>query len=852
MTLLRLAFRNLLRHPWRALATILGVGLGIAAVLATLSVGDNVHANVASALEAATGQADLLVTPGAAGRAVFAIDEVLPIVTNTPGVARARAVLNTRAEPLRDIQIERDSLIPGIDSGFQLSGRQTEYPDELPAELTVGRYPVAGEGGVAIAAGFAKSRQIALGDEVRFATQFGEQPFIVTGLLDDSLGLGSTNGGRVGLTALEDLQAALRLAGRASFLEVSLDGSRPLHEVQRDLEARLGEGYTATLPALSGNLATGIVDTLQAGLQVLAAALIVLGGFMAYNTFAAATVERTREYALLRTICFTRAQIRRLAMTEALLVSAFGVAAGLGLGWLLAYGMTYLNAATLGFELRTVVVPVGNVALAALVGVGISLLAGLLPAREAARTPPLAAMRRTREAAVGATSPWGWAALAAGVGAALAPWPNAWAIAGSALAMGLLFTGVTLTAPALLRPTVSLLTPLLVRLFGNPGQLGAGFARRSGTRNGVAVGAVVVGISLTIGVGAMVEGINRDIASWVETTIAGDLFVTTPVGFPADFEQQVLERAPEIAAASGVGLRVVRFEPEGQRQGRSVVLILVEPERFDPAQGFGRFQFIAGQGDALSGYEALRRGEVLAANTILDRFGVARGDTVSLRTSEGFREFRVGGVVVDFTGGGEAFVISLNELPRFGGGVPDLYVMLTRPDAPAEAAREALLRAFPELYLDVTLNEAYQERILQLTRQTFATTHALLVLAIFIAALGVANTLGMNLATRAREIAVLRALGLTRQGVRRLVSAEGLVVALLGAVLGVLCGLLLSHVVTAGANALTGYRVTPAYPWPLIGLALASSPLVGLLASLFPARRAASLPPKRALGAAES
>ena len=123
--LLRLALRNLRRYKSRTAATVLGVALGIAAVLATLSIGDNVEANVSSALEAAAGKADLLVTPGTAGRTVFTIGDVLETVRNEPGVSRADPVLSVRAEPARDIGELGDSVIPGVDSGFQLSGRVT-------------------------------------------------------------------------------------------------------------------------------------------------------------------------------------------------------------------------------------------------------------------------------------------------------------------------------------------------------------------------------------------------------------------------------------------------------------------------------------------------------------------------------------------------------------------------------------------------------------------------------------------------------------------------------------------------------------------------------------------------------
>ncbi len=847
----RFALKNLLRHKWRSLATIIGISLGIAAVLATLSVGDNVRLNIAETLKAAAGKADLLVTPGAEGRAVFFVDDIYDTVAAVPGVARVYPVLAYRAEPVRDIQLVQDSVIPGVDTGFQITGRITEAAADLPAQLLEGALPQAGSAGIALASGFARSRGIAVGEVLEFATPTGSLTFSVSGLLDDSIGYASTNGGRVAITHLKDLQAATRLEGRASYFDIILQEGAALRATQDRLQETVGETYAVTLPAGSGDIAFGVVDTLQAGLRILAATLMALGGFMAYNTFAAAIVERTREYALLRTICMTKAQVRRLALAESLILSVLGVVAGLALGVLLAYGIVRLNAVIIGFEYRRLVIPTYTVMLASGIGVVVALLAGFLPARAASNTPPLAATRQAIDAGTISQPHWGWLPLIIGISSALSPWSGLWALLGAVISMIGIFLGVTLLSPWLLKPSILLLKPLLVRFFGVSGKLGADFALRNGVRNGVAIGTVVIGMGLTVGVGSMVAGINKAIADWVDTTIVGDLFVTSPINFPNDFEATISDTFPEVEAVSGVGIRIVRYEPAGQDRGRTVALVLVDPERFNPETGFGRFQYIPNQGNNREGFLALEAGsQVLAANTIRDRFGVSQGDSVRLRTSTGFMDFPVAGIVVDFTGGGESFVASINDIELFGGGNPDLYVMTVKPGVDPSETRDKLLQVFPDLYLDVTLNQSYRERILTLTQQTFTTTNALLALAIFIAALGVANTLGMNLVTRQHDIAVFRTLGLTRRAVTKIIFSEGLVVALLGTIIGLGCGLLVSRVITEGANALTGFRITATTPLRLILLALFASPILGLLASLFPARRAAKQSPVKALGGA--
>ena len=849
--LLRLAARNLLRHPWRTSATVLGVALGIAAVLATLSVGANVRANLQADLEAAAGPAALVVTPGPAGRAVMEAEPLLERIRGTPGVRAFLPVLNVRLEPVRDIEAFERSVVPGVDSGFQLSGRDVTRRELLPARLSAGRWPEPGEQALALSDAFAEVREIAVGDPLTFASRFGEITFEVVGLMDAALGYASTNGGRVAIAPIDAVQEAMRLAGRISLVEVVLQEGALTVDVEDALIDRLDESYAVAYPAGSGELAGGIVQTLQSGLLVLAVTLLALGGFMAYNTFMAGVVERTREYALLRTVALRRRDVRRLALAEAALVALVGAVMGVVLGVAMSWLITSINAFGLGFEVRTLVLPIWAVAAATGTGIVVALGAGVLPAWTASQASPLAARRGADEAAAPSRAGIGWALLALAVVATRVPWPGLWALAGAGLAMAAFAIGTALAARSLLRPTLRLAEPLLRAAFGTAGRLGAAFADHSASRNGVAVGTVVVGTGLVVGVGSMVSGINAEIRGWVDTTIVGDLFVTSPVSFPDGFAVRAGE-VEGVDQVSGVGIRVVRFLPEGQERGRSVALILVDPERFDPDEGFGSFQYVQGQGDARAGYRTLTSDDgVLAASTIQERFGVNVGDEVQLRTSEGFETFEVGGVVVDFTGGGETFVASIEMLERFGGGTPDLFVLTVDPGEDVDEVRGRLLAAFPELYLDATPNDEYRAEIVSLSRRTFTTTNTLLLLAVAIAALGVANTLGMNLSSRARELATLRVLGLTRSGIRKVVVAEGLVVVVLGSVLGVAFGLMLANVVTAGAAALSGFRIDPVLPWTLVAIALAASPAVGLLASLLPARRAARLPPVVALRGTE-
>lgn len=843
---LTLAIRNLLRHPWRSLVTVLGVATGIAAVLATMSLGENVRANLTAMLQAASGKAGLVVSTGVDGRAVFEYADVLEQVLADPGVDSAYPVLRHRAEPLRDEAVDNGGLVQVVDSGFQLSGYPMDQAAFLPLVLSAGRLPEAGSREIVLTGEFASQRDLSIGDTVTFPSQFGEVDFQIVGLLDDSEGYASTNFGRVGAVDISDLQDMLRLSGRASVLELLLTGESVATVTQERLQELLGEAYAVVPPMGVGNVATGLMDALTAGLQVLAFTLLALAGFLAFNTFEASVLERSREYALLRTICMTRAQVRNLALLEALIVSLLGVIVGVLLGLALSLLLTRFNAALLDIEVRTLVIPVGNVLFAAFIGIVVSLLAGWLPARAASRVSALTALRRSEAVTRPGLVRLGWLLILLAAACAVWPWEGQLALTMAAVSMALLFLGLTLAARSVLQPAVRLLNRPLSRLFGVAGRLGADMAARNSARNGVAMGMVVVGMALTIGVGSMVAGVNATVQDWIDTTVLGDLFITSPVSFPDDFGESVPGQIEGVDVASGVALNAIRFEPPEAR-ARTVALILVDPSRFEPETGFGSFQFYRSQGTVSGAYQALLDGKALIASSIQERFDLGVGDSISLRTSSGFRDFEIGAVIVDFTSGGEAVVLNIDRIEEFGGGNPDLYVLTVEDGVDTGLVRDRLLELYPELHLDITLNRDYREFIMGQSRQVFATTNLLLALAIFIAALGVANTLGLNLSSRQHELAVLRTLGLPRSGVARLITAEGLVVTLTGTLAGVLAGFLLSGVVTAGASALSGFDLHPRYPWWLLLGGILASPAVALVASYFPARRAARLAPVRAL-----
>ncbi|GGJ25063.1 FtsX-like permease family protein [Deinococcus roseus] len=842
--LLSYTLKNLLRHFWRTLATVLGVAVGIAAVLGTVTVGDNINANLQSVFTAASGKAELIVAPGASGRAVIEAQPVLDLLKRENQIQQTLQTLEYYAVLKSDAPEYTRPIVPGVQGGFLISGQETERPEDLPVKLASGTLPSKGSYGIAVSQSFAAQQKLKLGDTLNFVAPTGLFSFTITGTLKTDGGISSLNAGQVGVTSLQDLQERTYLQGRVSYVGLMLVPRSNAEDVRLQLEKNLPETFNVLYPAGRGQVSNGLVQTVQSGLEVLAATLMALAGFLAYNTFAASVVERHREFALLRTLGFTRRQVLNISFLEAAIISVLGVLVGVGLGVLIAAAITAFNAYLLEFPFTTLELPWNKVLTASLVGTLTTFAAASGPARAASGVAPMVAARGTVDAGKGFPLLVGVLVLGTGLVLSVLHYPRNWTLTAASFSMALTFVGIALVSPALLFPARKIFEPVLVRLMGIPARLGLGSVLRSRARNGVAIGAVALGIGLTVGVGGMVSGINQSIEDWVETTIIGDMFIAAATPFPADFKTQLKTKYPDLTEVSAVGVRIARYEPPEQR-ARNASIVLTDPERYDPSKGAGKLQFISGSLE--STIQDFYKGRaVYASGTIADRYNVKPGSTVKLRTTEGWLDFRVLGIVIDYTSAGETFIASTKDLKLFGGGSPELYVLSVKNQDPRTFGQQ-LKKDFPGLYLDIQYNQEYKKAILDTTSRFFGSTNSLLVLAVVIAALGVANTLGMNLSERMHEMAVLRALGLRRSELMRSVFTEGIVVVVLGTLLGVLGGIALSQVITASSNSLTGYRVEPVYPLDLFLIALLASPVVGILAAFLPARRAANIHPAEAL-----
>jgi putative ABC transport system permease protein len=574
-----------------------------------------------------------------------------------------------------------------------------------------------------------------------------------------------------------------------------------------------------------------------------AAVALFVGSFIIYNTFSILVAQRSRETALLRAIGASRRQVLGSILLEALVVgvvaSVLGIVGGIGMAQL-------LKALLAGFGLE---LPAGNVVLAMrtvvvsfVVGVGVSVVSAVFPARRAARVPPIEAMRAVAVEATKSSR----LRLVAGVVLAAA--------GGGLIALGLVgdggivpvgfgvpltFLGVAVLGPILARPATGALGAPLPATRGMPGTLARNNAIRNPKRTSSTASALMIGVGLVTFIAVVATSAKSQIDKVVDQSFGSD-FVIDSGSF--GFGGLPPKLAADVAALPEVGsvatLRQGPVEIEGKARGVAAIDPVETPKMFD----FGAVQ---GSLASLSDPATIA---VQDTFELPDGRRLALGDTVVVRFPKtGVQSFTVGAVFE------KAFGSVVFGLPAWEANVDDQFdsaVFVLAADGvslpSAKAAVERVAAPYPTADVQ-DLSEFKASQTGQIN-QMLGLIYALLGLAVLIAVLGIANTLALSIFERTRELGLLRAVGMTRAQLRSTVRWESVLIALFGTGMGVVVGVAFgSAVMLALADDGLVALVVPFGQLAVIGVLAA---LCGVLAAVLPARRAARLDVLGAIAAA--
>ncbi|GAA3724114.1 ABC transporter permease [Streptomyces tremellae] len=833
----RTSLRNVLAHRARLLMTVLAVLLGVAFVSGTLVFTDTLGR--AYAHQSAKDYAGVAVAVSA--------DSAHPLTAHDLDRLRAAdgvAGATGRVSGFAGVA-DRDGGLIGTEWSHQGGNFAPGAHGTDPAyRLRQGHGPRTAHE-IALDRHSAATGHYRVGDRVRVATDGPVRTYTLAGVFTTDDGAVDAGGSLV----LFDTAEAQRLylpakggaaGGRDAYESASLTArpGTPDSAVLAAVKPLLPKGATAqtgrALADEDARAAARALSSLNQMLLAFAGVALFVGIFLISNTFTMLVAQRTRELALMRAVGASRRQVRRSVLAEAGVVGVFASVIGYGLGLGLAAA---LRSVTGSFGARVpagpLVVGADSVAAAFAVGVLVTLVAAWLPSRRAAKIPPVAAMGSAHLPA-----PTRSLVVRNCCGAALCAL-GAVAVAGGASAGGsdgrtligggafLLLIGVIVLIPLLSRPSVALVRPLLRGLFGTPGMLASRNAVRNPRRTGATASALAIGLTLVTGLTVIGVTLGGAVDRMTTDSMGADYLVTMASGDSLSPSVATeLARTPGVTAVSPQQAADLRVD--GEYHAASAVAP-------------GDVQRVLTMDVVDGSLDTLAHGGLAVAEDTAKSNGWHVGQSLRVTYQDGGR----GTLRLGATYRANSFLSPLVVSTAVVAGhepepyVPDVWV---RTAGGGSAAHErAVVHALGDSPAFKVQDRAdVRAEYGGSVNTALGVLYALLAMALVIAVLGVVNTLAMSVFERQQEIGMLRAVGLDRRRVKRMIRVEAVVISLFGAVLGIVLGLFLGWAVGETLKgSLPDYRLI--VPWGRILVFLGLSAVVGVLAALWPARGAARL-----------
>lgn len=703
-----------------------------------------------------------------------------------------------------------------------------------------GRAPTAA-GEVVIDVATAEAVGFVVGDQVDIQFAGSTEDFEVVGLAsfgnEDSLA-----GATLAVFELGEAQRVLDLDSTFSSIVLKAADGIASDELKQRISQVLPNGAEASTGAEQTQRELDEVSEglgfLTTALLAFAAVAVFVGAFIIQNTFRIVVAQRTRELALLRAIGATGRQVVVMVGLEALIVgvaaSGVGVAAGLGLSYVLRVGM---NAAGMAIPAGPLTVLPRTILVAMTVGVVVTLASALMPALKAARVPPVAAMSETtaidtvrslrRRAMTGALlASVGAALLAAGLFANLSKGMLYVGVGAAAM-----FIGVATLAPLAARPMADVLGWPLVRFFGISGKLAKENTKRKPRRTASTASALMIGVALMTFVSIFASTIKTSVEATMTEAFPSDLtFVQAEFGdpdqngFTSSFADE-LEALPEIETVSAIRFGMAKID--GEVEG----LAAVDPDTISSLYRLDAPHL---------GLEAALDGELLVAEEKLVEKGWAVGETINIEFAEtGHQEITIGGTFSGQNLGPYLVARSTYDL-NYSTDL-DGFVLASYADGADESSGRTAVDALVADYPAVALQDQDQAvaEAAKSTNQLLALFWGLLGMAVLIAVMGIANTLALSIAERTREVGLLRAVGMSRRQVRSMIRWEAVIISLFGAVLGISLGVFFGWSITRALAEQGLARIS--IPVSQLTTYLVLATLAGLAAAAWPARSAARM-----------
>ncbi|ADI07457.1 ABC transport system integral membrane protein [Streptomyces bingchenggensis BCW-1] len=847
MTVLKTSMRNFFAHKGRMALSAIAVLLSVAFVCGTLVFTDTTNATF-DQLFAST-SSDVSVKPKKEGGS-----------NNGPQTGKIETVPGTRLAELKKVQgvksvdgeistetvtvVDKNNDDIGPKSGAPTVATNWDPTELLAVDLTSGHEP-RGPTEVMLDADTAKNKKLKIGDELRLIAVPGEFRAKIVGLTTFKV----TNPGAT-IVYTDTATAQSKLLGRpdayTSFALTAQPGVSN-DQLKKNVVAAIGDGYkvqTKDESAEEGKDDIGsFLDIMKYAMLGFAGIAVLVGIFLIVNTFSMLVAQRTREIGLMRAIGSSRKQVNRSVLIEALLLGVVGSVLGVLGGIGLAVGlMKFMGSQGLNISTDQLTVKPATPIIGLTIGIVVTVIAAYIPARRAGKISPMAALRDAgtpADAKAGRIrGAIGLLLTGAGVVALVAAANADKATDGSMLlGLGVLLTliGFIVIGPLLAGLVVRVLAAVILRIFGPVGRMAERNALRNPRRTGATGAALMIGLALVACLSVVGSSMVASASDELDKSVGADFIVQSDGGKPitGDVVKAVhaakgLDHVTDVKNLNDTKITT----PDGKTSTDN--LVAADPKFADDL----RTPVVDGTLSDAYGKDAISVSEDFAKD-----HKVKMGDTLTV-TFVGGRtaaKLKVAAITSDDTSLNKgAKYVNITTAERYipADKMPVNAMMLAAAKDGQEKAAYASLKAQLDDYPQVKVRDQtdYKKMMKDQIGQLLNLVYGLLALAIVVAVLGVVNTLALSVVERTREIGLMRAIGMSRRQLRRMIRLESVVIALFGALLGL--GLGMGWGATAQKLlALEGLK-TLEIPWSTIITVFIGSAVVGLVAALLPAFRA--------------